>query len=76
MVPKPGKPINKVNSHQPISLLPTSSKLFEKLLLSRISFDTDLPTIIIPDFQFGFGKHHSTIQQTNKQNSKQNHSKS
>jgi hypothetical protein len=65
MVPKIGKPINEVNSHRPISLLPTPSKLFGKLLLSRISFDIDLPTII-PDFQFGFRKHHSIIQQTNR----------
>jgi hypothetical protein len=27
-----GKPINEVNSHRPIGLLPTPSKLFEKLL--------------------------------------------
>jgi hypothetical protein len=65
MVPKPGKPINEVNSHRPISLLQTPSKLSDKLLLSRISIDIDLP-IIIPDFQFGFRKHHSTIQQTNR----------
>jgi hypothetical protein len=65
IVPKPGKPINEVNSRRPISLLPTPSKLFEKLVLSRISIDIDLPTII-PDFHFGFRKHHSTIQQTNK----------
>ena len=65
MVPKPSKPINEVSSHRPISLLPTPSKLFEKLLLSRISTDIDLPTII-PDFQFGFRKHHSTVQQTNR----------
>jgi hypothetical protein len=65
MVPKPGKSVNEVNSHRPISLLPTTSKLYDKLLLSRISIDIDLPTII-PAFQFGFRKLHSTIQQTNR----------
>lgn len=62
MAPKPGKPINEVNSHRPISLLP---KLFEKLLLTRIKTDRDLPTII-PDFQFVFRKQHSTVQQTHR----------
>lgn len=65
MAPKPGKPINEITSHRPISLLPTPSKLFEKLLLSRITGEVDLPTII-PDFQFGFRKYHSTVQQTNR----------
>jgi hypothetical protein len=65
MVPKSNKPIKDVNSHRPVSLLPTPSKLFEKLLLSKIRIDIDLPTFI-PDFQFGFRKHHSAIQQTNR----------
>jgi hypothetical protein len=55
MVPEPGKPINEVSSHRPISPLPTPSKLFEKLLLSRMRIDIDLPTVT-PDFQFGFRK--------------------
>ena len=33
---KPGKPANEVKSYRPISLLPVLSKLFEKLLLTRI----------------------------------------
>lgn len=41
-----------------ISLLPTISKLFEKLLLKRLR-----PLINIPDFQFGFRNNHSTIDQ-------------
>jgi hypothetical protein len=48
---KPSKPSEEVISYRPISLLPTVSKLFEKLLLTR------LKTIlgekhIIPDHQF------------------------
>jgi hypothetical protein len=39
MIPKPGKPTNAVNSYRPISLLPDTSKHFEKLLLKRIRND-------------------------------------
>lgn len=65
MIPKPGKPVNEVNSFRPISLLPIPSKLFEKLLMKRIRNDLDLSTII-PEYQFGFRKRHSTIQQTHR----------
>jgi len=37
MIQKPGKPAELTESYRPISLLPILSKLFEKLLLSRIS---------------------------------------
>jgi hypothetical protein len=37
-------------------------KIFEKLLLNRIRNDTDILGTI-PDYQFGFREHHSTIQQ-------------
>jgi hypothetical protein len=59
LVPKPGKNLNDVTSYRPISLLSTISKLLEKLLKSRISPLLD----VIPDHQFGFRQHHSTIQQ-------------
>jgi len=36
MIPKPGKPENLVQSYRPISLLPTFSKIFERIFLSRI----------------------------------------
>lgn len=65
MIPKPGKPKNEVNSYRPISLLPVPSKLFEKLLLSRIRKDLALSNII-PDHQFGFRQQHSTIQQSHR----------
>ena len=62
MIPKPGKPPNEVTSYRPISLLPTLSKLFEKLFLRRLK-----PIIernnLIPSHQFGFRDHHSTIDQ-------------
>jgi hypothetical protein len=65
MISKPGKPANEVNSYRPISLLPVTSKLFEKLLLKRVRNDLGL-SIIIPDHQFGFREGHSTIQQTHR----------
>jgi hypothetical protein len=65
MIPKRGKPTNEVNTYRPTSLLPVTSKLFEKLLLKIIRNDLDLSTVI-PDYQFGFRGGHSTIQQTRK----------
>jgi hypothetical protein len=61
ILPKLGKPADEVNSYRPISLLPVTSKLFEKLLLKRVRNDLGL-SIITPDHQFGF-RGHSTIQQ-------------
>lgn len=58
MINKPDKPPGQVTSYRPISLLPTISKIFEKLLIKRIQ-----PMIKIPDFQFGFRNKHSTIEQ-------------
>jgi len=37
MIQKPGKPAELAESYRPISLLSVLSKLFEKLLLSRIN---------------------------------------
>lgn len=65
MIPKPGKPPNEKTSYRPISLLPTISKLFEKLLLKRLK-----PIIeekkVIPNHQFGFRNKHSTIDQVHR----------
>ncbi|VVC42957.1 Reverse transcriptase domain, partial [Cinara cedri] len=62
MLLKPGKPPEDVTSYRPISLLPSLSKLLEKLLLKRLK-----PIIeekhLIPDHQFGFRNKHSTIDQ-------------
>jgi hypothetical protein len=60
LIPKPWRPTKEVNSYRPISLLPVTSKLFEKLLLKIIRNDLGLSTII-PDHQFGFREGHCTI---------------
>lgn len=65
MIPKPGKSPEDVASYRPISLLPTISKLFEKLLLKRLK-----PIIenkqLIPFHQFDFREEHSTIDQVHR----------
>jgi hypothetical protein len=58
MIKKPDKPANEVTSYRPISLLSAISKLFEKLLLKRLK-----PLVDLPEHQFGFRSHHSTIDQ-------------
>lgn len=60
MLKKPDKPPEVVTSYRPISLLPSLSKLYEKLLLERLK-----PHISdkLPDHQFGFRRYHSTIDQ-------------
>jgi hypothetical protein len=58
MVPKPGKPANEVSSYRPI-LLPIMSKLFEKLVLKRLTPILDA-SHIIPQHQFGFRHHRSS----------------
>lgn len=56
---KPGKQTNSLTSYRPISLLPTLSKLYERILLNRIK-----PYLqIIPKNQFGFKTQHSTCHQ-------------
>ena len=62
LIPKPGQPIYETSSYRPISLLPTLSKLFERMLTNRL-----LPLLeelqTLPDHQFGFRKQHSTVEQ-------------
>ncbi|KAK2577815.1 hypothetical protein KPH14_012697 [Odynerus spinipes] len=65
MIPKPGKPPNELTSYRLISLLPIISKLFEKLLLTRIRTPI-IDDKVIPDHQFGFRNGHSTVEQTNR----------
>ena len=65
MVPKPGKPIHSASSYRPISLLPTLSKIFEKLLLQRLRSAVDL-SALLPEYQFGFRPGHSTVHQTHR----------
>ena len=61
-VPKPGKDPCYVKSFRPISLLPTMSKMFETVILTRIEPILNSKRII-PAHQFGFRRKHSTIQQ-------------
>jgi hypothetical protein len=59
------KPVNEVASCRPISLLPILSKLFETLFLSRLRNGIEIQDLV-PDYQYGFREHHSTIQQTHR----------
>lgn len=62
LILKPNKPPENPESYRPISLLPTISKIFEKILLKRLlSIATNAN--IIPHTQFEFRAHHSTIHQ-------------
>lgn len=62
LIQKPGKPPTEVNSYRPISLLPTISKLLERLILRRIN-ENSMQEAWLPNHQFGFRQQHSTIQQ-------------
>jgi hypothetical protein len=56
---KPGKHTNSLTSYKPISLLPTLSKLYERILLNSLK-----PYLhIIPKHQFGFKTQQSTCHQ-------------
>lgn len=57
---KPGKSSSLTGSYRPISLLCTLGKVFERLILSRLSRYTDKHLI---GEQFGFRRGHSTVQQ-------------
>lgn len=62
LIHKPGKPPENPSSYHPISLLSIVGKLFEKILLKRIT-KIAADKKIISDFQFGFKSKHSTIHQ-------------
>jgi Reverse transcriptase (RNA-dependent DNA polymerase)/Endonuclease-reverse transcriptase len=62
LFPKPGKPLRSPKSYRPISLLPTMSKLLEKVVLARLQSFIDANNILI-DQQCGFRKEHSTADQ-------------
>ena len=65
MIPKPGKDHSKVESYRPISLLSNMSKLFEKLLMEKLTIAVN-QSDIIPAHQFGFRRRHSTIEQVHR----------
>lgn len=65
LIPKHGKPDNQPASYRPISLLPTPSKVLNSMLFQKIySIFTDKH--LIPDHQFGFRRHHATIEQAHR----------
>jgi hypothetical protein len=65
LILKPGKPPNTPTSYRPISLLPVLAKVLEKLIARRL-LDIINNQHLLPNHQFGFRQHHSTIQQTHR----------
>lgn len=59
---KSGKPAADPNSYRPISLLNALGKVLERIVYSRLIDIVELKNLL-PDFQFGFRKGHSTIHQ-------------
>jgi len=62
MILKPSKSAELTESYRRISLLPALSKLFEKLLLSRIFIIIESCGLIV-DHQFSFRSKYATIEQ-------------
>jgi len=63
---KPNKLKNKIQFYRPISLLPTHSKLFEKIIRLKIRLIHQTYNKI-PYSQFMFRKNHCSIRQIHKQ---------
>lgn len=61
-IPKAGKDQSVATNFRPISLLSTIGKLFEKLILEKLTNFEDIKKIFIPQ-QCGFRNKHSTIHQ-------------
>lgn len=61
-IPKAGKDVTLPSNYRPISLLPTMSKILERVILSRIESHLESRTVI-PRQQFGFKRGHSTNHQ-------------
>lgn len=59
MIKKPGKKGNEPGGYRPISILPNISKITERALHKRLEEQLETQEII-PHFQFGFRKEHST----------------
>lgn len=62
MIKKPGKDNTDPNNYRPISLLSSVSKIFEKMIHTRLISHLNA-TDAIPHCQFGFKPNHSTTQQ-------------
>lgn len=58
-IPKPGKDPQLVSSYRPIALSSVISRVFEKALNKELVNNCNIRQII-PDFQFGFRRQHST----------------
>ena len=65
MISKPNNPKHLTNSYCPITLLLTFAKLFEKLILHRITLLINQYSIL-PKSQFGFRRKHNTVHQIHK----------
>ena len=61
-IPKPGKDKKDPVNYRPISLLPTLSKITEKIILRKLKNYEEKHNLTI-DIQFGFRKRHNTVQQ-------------
>jgi hypothetical protein len=61
-IPIPRKPPTEPGSYRPISLLPTFSKILERIVAKRLTRKA-IGEGIIPQEQFGFRKRHSTTAQ-------------
>ena len=59
---KPGKDPTNATSYRPISLLPSLSKLFERMTYTRLWDHVESNNILL-DEQFGFRRGHSTVHQ-------------
>ena len=62
MIPKPGKDLTKPTSYRPISLLPAITKIFERIIASRLSSFLEKANYF-DENQAGFRKNHSTLDQ-------------
>ena len=65
MIPKVGKDLTNCSSYRPISLTPSMSKLFERVLLAKLQKFLETKNVI-PHHQFGFRAKHGTIEQVNR----------
>ena len=65
LIVKPGKPPQHASWYRPISLPPILSK-WRGIIIPKLITPIIQQKNIIPDHQFGFKKHHSTIVQVNK----------
>ena len=63
LILKPGNPPQYSSSYRPISLLPILSM---EIIIIKLMNPIIEQKCIIPDHQFGFRKHHSTIEQVNR----------